>query len=111
MQLSELLQIRLLTSKQLQSATGQSQATISRELMAFGNDVVRIKKGRLVYYAMAVPAFGVSNSIPIYRTDVAGQNQWIANLRPLPDGEFFIQPEIDNFPIPLLGESGSGYLP
>lgn len=109
--LNQLLQTGLLTSKQLQSAAGQSQATISRELMDFGDDVVRIKKGRLVYYTMAVPAFGVSSSIPIYRTDAAGQNHRIANLRPLPEGEFFVQSEIDNFPIPLLGESGNGYFP
>lgn len=105
----ELLQTGLLTSRQLQSGTGQSQATISRELKALGEDIVRISKGRSVYYTLAVSSFGASNSIPIFQTDTNGYSQQIANLRPLANGEFCIQPVIENFPMPLLGENGNGY--
>ena len=65
MPIRELLQTGLLTSKQMQSETGQSQAIISRELKALDEDVVRITKGRSVNYTLAVSSFGVSNSIPI----------------------------------------------
>ncbi len=111
MPIRELLQTGLLTSKQMQSETGQSQATISRELKALDEDVVRITKGRSVYYTLAVPSFGASNSIPIFQTDIYGHVQQLANLRPLAKGEFFVQPVIDNIPNPLLGENGNGYFP
>ena len=111
MPIRELLQAGLLTSKQMQSETGQSQATISRELKTLDEDVVRITKGRSVYYTLAVSSFGASNSIPIFQTDIYGHVQQLANLRPLAKGEFFVQPVIDNIPTPLLGENGNGYFP
>ncbi len=109
MPIRELLQTGLLTSKQMQSETGQSQATISRELKALGEDVVRIIEGRSVYYALAVSSFGASDSIPIFQTDIYGQVQQLANLRPLVNGDFFVQPVVNDIPIPLLGENGNGY--
>jgi len=111
MHIRDLLQTRPLTSKQMQSETGQSQATISRELSTLGNELVRIKKGRSIYYALAISSFGIANSIPLFQTNSDGQSRQCANLRPLANGEFFVQPVIDNFPLPLLGENSNGYFP
>ena len=65
MPIRELLQAGLLTSKQMQSETGQSQATISRELKALDKDVVRITKRRSVAQDM------ISNKVVLINDVVA----------------------------------------
>ncbi len=111
MTIKQLLHSGLLSSRQIQFETGLSQATISRELTALNDDLVRIKKGRSVYYTLAQAAFSVGNSIAIFQTAIDGSHQHIANLRPLPKGEFFVQAIIDHFPKPLLGENANGHFP
>ncbi len=42
----ELLEQRPATSKELQDATGMSQATVSRELRGMGDSIVKLPGGR-----------------------------------------------------------------
>lgn len=62
----------LLTSAQLQQATGKSQATISRALVALEPDVVPIGKARSTRYALPKSIMDFSGEQALYLTDASG---------------------------------------
>jgi len=87
------LQTAPATSKELQLATDLSQAAVSRRLRAMGTQVVRIKRGRSVHYALTRNAFGAGNNLPLHRIDARGNRALVARLRPLAHGGFMLEPE------------------
>ncbi len=103
----EFLERRPATSKELQDATGMSQATVSRELRGMGDSVVKLPGGRSPRYAMTRNAFGGDDKLPLFMIDAHGNNTAVANLRPLAHGGFFVEP-MTGMPPVLLGERGDG---
>lgn len=95
------------TSKELQSATGLSQATISRQLRELEERIVRLPEGRTVRYAMTCNAFGADDRLPLFMVDAAGSSTLVALLRPLLHGGFYLERET-GMPAVLLGERGDG---
>ncbi|MCF6194531.1 MAG: ArsR family transcriptional regulator, partial [Kangiellaceae bacterium] len=64
--ISEHLKLRPATSKELQSATGLSQAAVSRQLRRMGDTIIRLKLGRSPLYAMTRNAFGGDDKLPLF---------------------------------------------
>ena len=62
----------LLTSVELQRATGKSQATVSRALAALEPDVVSIGKARSTRYALPKSIMAFSGEQALYLTDASG---------------------------------------
>jgi len=94
-------------SRELRDRTGLSQATISRQLSALGDQVVRIGRGRNTRYALTTNAFGVGNSLPLYATDPHGNSVCIAVVRPLTHGGYFVE-QRTGMPSVLLGDQEDG---
>lgn len=79
------------TVKQLIEITGLSQATISRAIAALGAEVVRIRDGASIHYAMRDTSRALSD-IPVYRVSAEGSIQQLGLLVPVrPDGFVMIQ--------------------
>ncbi|VAX07703.1 hypothetical protein MNBD_GAMMA26-817 [hydrothermal vent metagenome] len=95
------------TSKALQTATGLSQAAVSRQLRGMQNSIVRLPSGRSPKYAMTCNAFGGDNRLPLYMVDAHGNNTAIAHIRPLANGGYFVE-QLTGIPSVLLGESENG---
>ena len=95
------------TSKELQTATGLSQAAVSRQLRAMGERIIRIKSGRSVRYALTRDAFGSNDKLPLYSVDPHGNTVGIAQIRPLAHGGFMLTLQPGS-PAVLLGEAGNG---
>lgn len=95
------------SSKELQSATGLSQTTVSRQLRSFGDQVVRLGSGRATRYALARNAFNSGNNLPLYAIDPHGNTVIIAYIRPLAHGGYLVKPTTGT-PKALLGERGDG---
>ena len=76
------------TSKELQHATGMSQAAISRQLRALGDRIVRLPEGRTIRYAMTCNAFGAGDKLHLFMVDAFGNNTLAALIRPLIHGGF-----------------------
>ncbi len=77
--------------RQLIEVTGLSQATISRALAALGDEVVRVRDGNAIQYALRDTGrtFG---DIPVYRVSAEGMIQQLGLLVPVrPDGFVMIQ--------------------
>lgn len=53
------------TSKELQAATEMSQGSISRQVRAMGNRIIRVKIGRSPYYMLTQNAFDGDDRLPI----------------------------------------------
>ncbi len=98
------------SSKEIQAETGISQATVSRQLTAMGDQIIAIHQGRSVRYALAVNAFESGNRLPILQIDEQGEAQPIASLRPLAHGGYFVD-ALENCPAMLLGKSANGFYP
>lgn len=94
-------------SRELQSATGLSQTTVSRQLRSFGDQVVRLGAGRATRYALVRNAFNSGNNLPLFTVDPHGNTVLIANVRPLAHGGYLVIPTTGT-PTVLLGENGDG---
>jgi hypothetical protein len=95
------------TSKEIQAATGLSQAAVSRQLRRMGESVIKLKEGRSPRYTMTRNAFGGDDKLPLYMVDAHGNNSAVAHIRPLAHGGFFVQPLI-GMPNVLLGPFKNG---
>lgn len=95
------------TSRELQSATGLSQASISRQLREMEDRIVRLPEGRTIRYAMTCNAFGADDKLPLFMVDADGNNIRMALLRPLLHGGFYLEASA-GMPTVLLGERGDG---
>ncbi len=92
------------TSKQLQIATGYSQAVLSRKLNNLGDRVVVLEKQRPPQYLLCSDAFGVGNRVPINLTNTEGE-QFIAGfLRPIKPKGFYYESK-EKTPTLLLGDN------
>ncbi len=83
-----------MTVRQLTDILGISQPTVSRDLKALGDDVVRIGSGPSIQYAMR-DAFRGFRFAPIYRITEAGQVKPLGQLIPVhPEG--FVMEQTDS---------------
>lgn len=95
------------TSSEIQSATGMSQAGVSRWLRVMGNRIIRLKDGRSPRYMMTCNAFGGDDRLPLFMVDPHGNNTAIGYLRPLVHGAFYLE-KLPGLPAVLLGDAGNG---
>jgi len=95
------------TSKEIQAATDLSQAAVSRQLRNMGDSIIRLPSGRSPKYAMTCNAFGGDDQLPLYMVDAHGNNTFVALIRPLAHGGFFVEP-LTGMPAVLLGEGRNG---
>ncbi len=96
------------TSKEIQSAIGLSQSTVSRMLKKMGDGIVQISDGRSVRYAATCNAFGGNDKLPIGMIDESGRTRLVAYLRPLTCGDFFFEPAVQKYSSLLLGADRTG---
>lgn len=87
--------------------TGLSQATVSRQLRAFGNRIIKLGRGRATRYALATNAFGAGDLLPLYAIDPHGNTVRVASIRPLTHGGYYLERTTDT-PSVLLGDRGDG---
>ncbi|MEM7763947.1 MAG: type II toxin-antitoxin system HipA family toxin YjjJ [Pseudomonadota bacterium] len=80
------------TSKELQATTGLSQATVARHLKILADSVIKIPNGRSPIYAFTRSAFGGDDKLPLYIVDAYGNNSMAGTIRPLSNGQFFLEP-------------------
>jgi hypothetical protein len=95
------------TSKEIQAATGLSQAAVSRQLRGLGTSVIRLPGGRTPRYAVTRNAFGGDDKLPLVIVDAHGNTVLAAHIRPLAHGGFFVESETGMPPV-LLGANGDG---
>ena len=107
MNIESRLQLGPASSQDLQSATGMSQAGVSRALAKLGNRVIKYRDGRQIRYLLTTSAFDVSDSIPICTIDATGHSNTIAHLRPLCHRGFYVEPQSACSKL-LLGENRDG---
>ncbi|MEA9390284.1 type II toxin-antitoxin system HipA family toxin YjjJ [Acerihabitans sp. TG2] len=104
-----------MTSRQLIEILGVSQPTISRELRALGDDVVRIGAGPYIQHALRDAHRGF-RSAPIYRITDEGHVKHLGELIPVrPDGFVMVQANnvslhSDGLPWWLFDMRPQGYL-
>ena len=67
--ISEYLRQGPATSREIQLATGLNQTAVSRELIAMGENIIKLKDGRSPKYAMTKNAFGGDDRLPLYMVD------------------------------------------
>lgn len=97
------------TSRELQTALGCSQSSVSRLIAEAGERVVRLGARRSASYAAARPLFGSGFALPLFEVDALGEASEIGVLRGLAGGEFLV--EGDRLPVWLRGEAGNGVFP
>ncbi len=95
------------TSREIQAATGLSQAAVSRQLRRMSANVIQFKEGRSPLYAITRNAFGGDDKLPLYMVDAHGNNAAVAYIRPLAHGGYFVEP-LTGMPSVLLGECKNG---
>ncbi len=79
------------TANQLIDITGLSQSTVSRAINALGDEVVRIRAGSSIQYALRDTGRGFGE-IPVYRVSTEGTIQQLGLLIPVrPDGFVMIR--------------------
>ena len=101
------LESDVLTSRQLQAATGLSQPAVSRQIGLLGDRVVKLPNGRNPKYALTRNAFGSGDKIPLFVVDAYGNNTVAADIRPLRTRGFFVELRPGGSPL-LLGVDGTG---
>ncbi|ASJ75788.1 type II toxin-antitoxin system HipA family toxin YjjJ [Granulosicoccus antarcticus] len=104
---AQCLESDILTSKQLQLATGLGQPAVSRQIGSLGDRVVKLPNGRSPKYALTRNAFGSGDKIPLFVVDADGNNTIAAYIRPLLIRGFFVELCPGGSPL-LLGVNGSG---
>ena len=95
------------SSREIQAATGLSQTAVARQIRELGDDVIRLRDGRYITYAATRNAFGGNDKLPLSMVDAHGNTVLVANVRPLTNGGFFLEPET-GVPSLLMGERGNG---
>ncbi|MDX8387287.1 MAG: type II toxin-antitoxin system HipA family toxin YjjJ [Ghiorsea sp.] len=95
------------TSKEIQAATGLSQAAVSRQLRGMGDSIITLPSGRSPRYALTRNAFGGDDKLPLFMVDAHGNNAPVAIIRPLAHGVFFVE-ALTGMPAVLLGEGKNG---
>ena len=95
------------SSKDIQAATGLSQAAVSRQLRRMERSIVTIRSGRTPKYVMTKNAFGGSDRLPLAMVDPHGNTVRVAYIRPLVTGGFYVEPLAGASPL-LLGENRYG---
>jgi len=95
------------TSKEIQAATGLSQAAVSRQLRGMGDSIITLPSGRSPRYALTRNAFGGDDKLPLFMVDAHGNNVPVAIIRPLAHGGFFVK-ALTGMPAVLLGEGKNG---
>ena len=101
------LESDVLTSRQLQAATGLSQPAVSRQIGLLGDRIVKLPNGRNPKYALTRSAFGYSAKIPLFAVDASGNTSAVAYIRPLLIRGFFVDLLPGGSPL-LLGVDGTG---
>ena len=101
------LESDVLTSRQLQAATGLGQPAVSRQIGLLGDRVVKLPNGRHPKYALTRNAFGSGDKIPLFVIDDNGNSTVAAFIRPLRVRGFFIELRCGGSPL-LLGVDGTG---
>lgn len=105
--LVEFLEQGAATSREIQAATGMSQAAVSRQLQKMGRSVVVTRSGRTPKYIMARNAFGGNDRLPLASVDAHGNTVLVAHVRPLVTGGFYVEPSLGMSSL-LLGNGGDG---
>ena len=105
--LVEFLEQGAASSKDIQAATGLSQAAVSRQLRRMEHSIVTIRSGRTPKYVMTKNAFGGSDRLPLAIVDPHGNTVRVAYIRPLVTGGFYVEPLAGASPL-LLGENREG---
>lgn len=105
--LAEFLEQGPATSKEIQAATGLSQAGVSRQLRRIGQRVVTIRRGRTPKYILTRNALGGNDRLPLAVVDTLGHADVIAHVRPLATGGFYVEPSAGMSTL-LLGDKGDG---
>lgn len=105
--LAELLEQGPATSKEIQAATGLSQAAVSRQLRRMGQRVVTIRRGRTPKYVLTRNALGGNDRLPLAMIDIHGHAELVAHVRPLATGGFYVEPAAGMSSL-LLGDNGDG---
>ncbi|KAF5054182.1 Toxin YjjJ [anaerobic digester metagenome] len=105
--LTEFLEHGPATSREIQDATGLSQAAVSRQLRKLGRRVVAIRSGRTPRYVLTRNAFGAGDRLPVAVVDAHGDAAVVAHIRPLVTGGFHVELS-PGMPSLLLGERGDG---
>ena len=95
------------TSKEIQAATGLSQAAVSRQIRGMGDSIITLPSGRSPRYALTRNAFGGDDKLPLFMVDAHGNNAPVAIIRPLAHGGFFVE-ALTGMPSVLLGEGKNG---
>ena len=104
---AQCLESDVLTSRQLQAATGLRQPAVSRQIRLLGDRVVKLPNGRNPKYALTRNAFGSSDKIPLFVVDTHGNSKVAAYIRPLRVRGFFVELCPGGSPL-LLGVNGTG---
>lgn len=88
---AQCLESDVLTSRQLQAATGLSQPAVSRQIRLLGDRIVKLPNGKIPKYALTRNALGSGNKIPLFVVDAYGNNAIVADIRPLLTRGYFVQ--------------------
>jgi hypothetical protein len=95
------------SSKEIQAATGLSQASVARKIREMGDSIIQVKEGRRIQYAATCNAFGGNDKLPLGAIDKNGDISIVAHLRPLKHGGIFVEPQ-NTYSLLLSGESKKG---
>jgi biotin operon repressor len=95
------------SSREIQAATGMSQAAVSRHLQKLAGRLVTVRTGRTPIYHLTKNAFGGGDRLPLFMVDAGGNITTLAFIRPLVSGRFYVE-ALPGAPELLLGESGDG---
>lgn len=80
----------LRTARQLVESTGLSQPTVSRALIALGDEVVRLGAGPAIHYALRDSSRS-QLAVPVYRVSDGGQIRELGRLLPVRPEGFVMQ--------------------
>ncbi|MBU3738810.1 MAG: type II toxin-antitoxin system HipA family toxin YjjJ [Rhodoferax sp.] len=78
------------SAQQIMGKLGISQPTLSRAIAAMGNELVRIRAGRTIHYALQDVARGLPET-PVYRVGTDGKIGRLGMLMPVRDQGFVMQ--------------------
>lgn len=101
------LENNIATSKEIQTHCNLTARKVSWQIKKLGRRIIKIANGRSPKYALTTNAFGVDDDILIWEVDNFGKTSYIASLRPLAAGGFFVESNI-GMPNAFLGEANNG---